>query len=138
VRAPSGSRFSVDVADLQFLGHGTAPLVENFAWNGTLGSTGSATKRFSVHGTALSPVLTPHESTTRATPLTRLRFTLTGSVIPLGIHRVIWMFGDGTRGRGKIAAHRYAKRGRYTPMVTVTDAAGYTVTAELPVIVVKR
>ena len=138
VRATPGSAFSVDVADLQFLGHGAAPLVENFAWNGTLGSTGTATKRFSVHGTALSPILTPHESTTRTTPLTRVRFTLTGSVIPLGIHKVIWLFGDGTRRRGKIAAHRYARPGRYTPRVTVTDAVGYTVTVELPVVVVKR
>lgn len=138
VRATAGSKFSVDLADLQFVGHGTAPLVENFAWNGTLGQTGSATKRFGVHGTALSPVLRPHESTTRATPLTLLHFRLTGSVIPLGIAKVTWFFGDGTRARGKLAAHRYSKPGRYTPMVTVTDAVGYTATVKLRVIVVKR
>lgn len=138
VRAKSGSKFSVDVADLQFLGHGSAPLVENFAWNGTLGTTGIATKRFLVRGNALAPVLVPHESATRVKPLTRVHFTLANSVIPLGIRKVVWLFGDGTRARGKLAAHRYHKPGRYTPTVTVTDAAGYTVSVKLPVIVVKR
>lgn len=138
VRAKPGSKFSVDMADLQFLGHGTAPLFENFAWNGTFGQRGTATKRFRVHGTALSPVLTPHESKARVTPLTLVHFTLTSSVIPLGIAKVLWLFGDGTKARGKLVAHRYSKPGRYTPMVTVTDAVGYTATVKLRVIVVKR
>jgi hypothetical protein len=138
VRAKSGSKFSVDMADLQFLGHGTAPLVENFAWNGKLGHTGTATRRFLVHGTALSPALAPHETKTRVKPLTRVYFTLADSVITLGIKKVLWLFGDGTRATGKLAAHRYHKPGRYTPSVTVTDAVGYTVTVNLPVIVVKR
>lgn len=138
VRDKPGSKFSVDMVDLQFLGHGTAPLTENFAWNGTLGQAGTATKRFRVHGTALSPLLTPHESRARVTPLTLVHFTLTSSVIPLGIAKVLWLFGDGTKARGKLAAHRYSKPGRYTPKVTVTDAVGYTATVKLRVIVVKR
>lgn len=138
VRATPGSKFSVDMADLQFLGHGAAPLVENFAWNGTLGAAGAATRRFSVHGTALAPALRPHESLTRVKPLTWIHFTLAHSVITLGIGRVLWLFGDGTRATGRVAAHRYHKPGRYTPTVTVTDAVGYTETVKLPVIVVKR
>ena len=138
VRAASGSTFGVDVADLQFLGHGSTPLIENFTWQGTLGPTGTATKPFSVRGTALSPVVTPHVSKTRVKPHTQVRFTLTGSVIPLGIGTVIWHFGDGTKATGRPMKHRYAKPGRYTPTVTVTDAVGYTVTVNLPTIVVKR
>jgi hypothetical protein len=132
------SAFSVAVADLQFLGHGTAPLVENFAWNGTLGAAGTATRRFGVRGTGLCPVLTPHESRTRVRPLTWVHFTLTGSAIPLGIAKALWLFGDGTRASGRRAAHRYRRTGRYTPALTVTDRAGYKVTVELPVIVVRR
>lgn len=138
VRGKSGSKFSVDLADLQFLGHGNAPLVENFAWNGTLSSAGTASRQFHVHGTALSPVLTPKESRTRVRPLTRVHFTLANSVVPLGVTRVLWRFGDGTRARGKLAAHRYRKPGRFTPSVTVTDAAGYTAMVKLPVIIVRR
>jgi hypothetical protein len=138
VRGKSGSKFSVDMADLQFLGHGTAPLVENFAWNGRLGDGGTATRRFDVRGTALSPKLHPHESATRVSPLTRVHFTLADSVITLGTAKVLWQFGDGRSAGGSLAAHRYRKPGRYTPTVTVTDAVGYTVTAKLPVIVVKR
>lgn len=138
VRGRSGTAFHVDVADLQFLGHGTDPLIENFAWKGSLGGSGTATKRFAVRGTALAPVLRPHESAARVRRLTRVRFTLTNSVIPLGIARVVWQFGDGTRATGRTAAHRYRRTGRFTPAVTVTDAVGYTVTVKLPVITVRR
>ena len=138
VRGKSGSRFRVAMADLQFLGHGTAPLVENFAWNGRLGRGGTATRRCEVRGTALSPKLHPRESKTRVRPLTRVRFTLANSVIALGIAKVLWQFGDGAGATRPLAAHRYHRPGRYTPRVTVTDAAGYTVTVKLPVIVVKR
>lgn len=138
VHAKAGSAFDVDVADLQFLGHGSSPLVENFTWPGKLGPAGFATKKFQVRGTALAPVLTPHESKTRVKPHAQIRFTLTGSVIPLGFGKVAWQFGDGTKANGRPTKHRYAKPGRYTPVVTVTDAVGYTVTVKLPVIVVKR
>ncbi len=134
---PAGLTFSTDVADLQFLGHGSAPLIENFTWLGTLPANGAVSKRFFVRGTALSPVLTPHVSQTRVRPLTQVRFTLTGSVIPLGIASVVWRFGDGTSTTRHPAAHRYHKAGRYMPTVTVTDAVGDTVTVNLPVIVVK-
>src|SRR5260370_2957884 len=40
VRARTGSTFSVDVADLQMLGHGSSPLIENLTWKGTLGRRG--------------------------------------------------------------------------------------------------
>jgi hypothetical protein len=136
-RATPGSRFNVDVADLQFLGHGTAPLIENFTWTGTLGSSGIAKKEFRVHGTALAPVVTPHASRTTVTPATTVRFTLTGSVIPLGIANVTWQFGDGATAVGRPAVHQYRKAGRYFPTVTVTDAVGVTVTVKMPVIVVK-
>lgn len=137
VRAKPRSKFSVDVLDLQFLGHGAAPLVENFAWKGKLGAAGTATKLFHVHGTALSPTLGPRESKTKVQPLTWVHFTLAKSVTPLGAAKVLWLFGDGTRARGRLAAHRYHKAGRFTPTVTVTDEVGYTVTVKLPVIVVK-
>src|SRR5215469_4247197 len=136
-RATPGSRFNVDVADLQFLGHGTAPLIENFTWTGTTGSSGIAEKVFRVHGTALAPVVTPHASNTTVTPLTAVRFTLTGSVIPLGTAHVLWQFGDGATAVGRPAVHKYQKAGRYLPTVTVTDGAGVTVTVKMPVIVVK-
>lgn len=138
VRAPSGSAFSVDIADLQFLGHATAPLIENFSWQGKLGSGGTASRRFAVRGTALAPALIPRESKTRVRRLTRVRFTLATSVVPLGAARVVWLFGDGARGNGWTTAHRYRRAGRFTPTVTVTDAVGYTVTVKLPVIVVSR
>ncbi len=138
VRAQAGSTFSVDMADLQFLGHGEGPLVENFTWNGTLGHTGTATKRFSVRGTALSPVLSPTESQTRVKPHARVRFTLGESVTPLGISKVVWLFGEGSRATDRSTKHRYSKPGHYTPTLTVTDAVGYTVTVKLPTIVVKN
>lgn len=138
LRAPSGTTFGVDVADLQFLGHGQKPLIENFTWTGSLGRSGTATKRFSIRGTALAPVLRPHESATRVRRRERVRFTLADSVIPLGIRKAVWHFGDGNRATGRRAAHRYRRAGRFTPTVTVTDAVGYTVTVKLPVIVVKR
>jgi hypothetical protein len=131
-----GSKFRADVADLQFLGHGAAPLIENFAWNGVFGRAGTASKKFSVHGTALSPVLVPHESHTKVKPLTQVRFTLTDSVIPLGITKAVWRFGDGTKATGRPTVHRYRKVGRYTPTLTVTDAAGDTVTVKLKTIIV--
>ena len=138
LRATPGSKFSLDMADLQFLGHGTAPLVENFAWNGTLGASGSAANAFSVRGTALAPALLPRESATRVKRLTWISFTVAHSVIPLGIAKALWLFGDGTRAIGRQVAHRYRKPGRYTVTLTVTDAVGYTDTVKLPVIVVKR
>jgi hypothetical protein len=138
VRGKPGSNFSVHMVDLQFLGHGNAPLAEDFAWHGRFGSSGVAAKRFSVHGTALWPELNPHESSTNVKPLTLVRFTLADSVIPLGVVGVRWRFGDGDSATGKGAAHRYRKPGRYTPTVTVTDVVGYTATARLPVIVVTR
>jgi len=136
VRGRPGSKFSVHMVDLQFLGHGSAPLAENFAWHGRLGLSGTAAKLFSVRGTALSPALHPHESGTRVNPLAQVRFTLADSVIPLGVVSVGWRFGDGDSATGRRAVHRYQKPGRYAPTVTVTDGAGYTVTVKLPVIVV--
>jgi PKD repeat protein len=138
VNGPGGSKFSTEFADLQFLGHGTAPLLESFSWAGSLPRDGYLRKRFSIRGTALAPVLTPHASKARVKVRKQIRFTLTGSVIPLGIAQVVWLFGDGTRAVGRPAAHRYRKAGRYFPTVTVTDAVGDTVTVKMPVIVVKR
>lgn len=137
VRGRPGSRFGLDLTDLQFLGHGSDPLVENLTWNGTLGASGTAARRFHVHGTALSPMLAAHESRTRVPPLRRVHFTLAGSVITLGAAKILWLFGDGARATGMLAAHRYNKQGRFTPTVTVTDAVGYTATVKLPVIVVR-
>ena len=137
VRALAGSRFQVDVADLQFLGHGTAPLVENFTWKGRLGRRGVARRRFTVRGTALAPTVTPHASATRVKPQTRVTFTLNGSVITLGTAKVLWQFGDGTSAVGQPAEHRYRKAGQYTPTVTVTDVVGDTVTVTMPAIVVQ-
>ena len=138
VRGRPGSTFSVHVVDLQFLGHGGAPLVENFAWHGRLDLSGKAAKRFDVDGTALSPALNPHESSTRVKPMALVRFKLADSVIPLGVVTVRWSFGDGDSATGRRAAHGYHRPGRYTPTVTVTDAAGYSATVKLPVIIVRR
>jgi len=35
-----------------------------------------------------------------------------------------WNFGDGSRGRGRVASHTYASPGRYFARLTVTDDAG--------------
>lgn len=37
-----------------------------------------------------------------------------------------WSFGDGANGTGRDVTHTYAKNGRYTVSLTVTDAAGIT------------
>ena len=40
-----------------------------------------------------------------------------------------WRFGDGGNGGGRTVSHAYQKSGSYTTTLTVTDAAGKTVTA---------
>ena len=67
-----------------------------------------------------------------------LKRSLGESVTPLGISKVVWLLGDGSRATDRSTKHRYSKPGHYTPTLTVTDAVGYTVTVKLPTIVVKN
>lgn len=46
-----------------------------------------------------------------------------------------WDFGDGTKGTGRVAHHRYAHPGLYTVTLQVTDAAGLTGSATRTLIV---
>jgi hypothetical protein len=49
----------------------------------------------------------------------KVKFTASGHM-----HAYRWKFGDGRRGKGRKASHKYRKPGRYTVTLTVTDASG--------------
>jgi hypothetical protein len=133
-----GSQFHADFTQLQFLGHGAKPLKSNIQWHGTLSRNGTATRKFAAKGTSLQPVIRPHESRTRVQRRHAVRFSLAGSVIPFGPVKVLWTFGDGKHATRRTVTHRFAKAGRFTPEVTVTNALGTKVTARLARITVRR
>lgn len=134
-----GSRFHADFTVLQFLGHGKDPLRNNTPWHGTLSPRGTATRKFAAKGSSLRPLVKAHESRTRVRRHQVVRFSLAGSVIPFGKpKKVVWTFGDGKHATGTTVSHRYARAGRFTVTVTVTDALGTTVKVRLKRIVVRR
>jgi hypothetical protein len=133
-----GSKFHTDFTLLQFLGHGKDPLSGTTQWHGVLGHHGTAARKFAAKGTSLQPLIRAHESRTRARRHQLVSFSLAHSVIPFGRVRVAWTFGDGKTATGKAPSHRYAKAGRFTPTVTVTDALGTSVKVQLKSITVRR
>jgi hypothetical protein len=143
---PAYSLFSTEFTVIQLLGHGTDPLVQNSAWQGALGPRGTASKSFAVGGASLAPVLAPTESISgkrcqgqaNTAAGQRVDFSLGRSVIPLGPDTVAWSFGDGSGGTENNPSHVYNAPGRYTPTVTVTDARGNIVKAQLPTIIVAK
>ncbi len=137
VTGRSEAAFRADFTSVQFLGHGTVPLIKDTVSKGVLGPGGGAKSAFSVGGLSLRPVLRTQESLTKVTQSGQVRFGLGGSVIPFGIAKVTWSFGDGTRAIGKTATHRYDEAGRFVPAVTVTDVLGDTVTVALKAITVQ-
>ena len=61
-----------------------------------------------------------------------LQFTanITGGVPP---YSVVWSFGDGSSASGNPVSHAYDVPGTYTVVVTVTDSAGNTASAQTQV-----
>lgn len=135
---PAGEHFTTIFTALQFVGHGSDPLAGTTAWKGMLGSHGTSASKFGVRGSSLEPVITPHESASRTRPRAKIYFNLKGSSIPFAPATIIWSFGDGRKAKGTPVSHKYAKRGRYTPSVTITNHLGITVTVKLPPITVSR
>jgi PKD domain len=134
---PARESFTTQVIDLQFLGHGTHPLSSSTTWKGKLGSRGTASSNFTVHGSSLAPVVLAHESGTRARVKAVITFNLKGSDIPFSAASVVWSFGDGSKADGASAKHAYVKAGRYTPSVTVKSRLGTVATVHLPAITIR-
>ncbi len=56
-------------------------------------------------------------------------FNATGSIsLSSTIISIAWDFGDGTQASGLSVTHRYTKNGTYTVRLTITDAAGNSIT----------
>jgi hypothetical protein len=63
-------------------------------------------------------------------PLTvRLTAQVEGDDVLHAVGSYAWSFGDGTTGTGEVVTHRYARPGRYTATLTVTDLVGGTASA---------
>ena len=72
------------------------------------------------------------DTLTGKAPLT-VNFSAEGSHDTEGNLEYSWDFGDGTTGNGITAVHEYASVGTFTAVLTVTDTAGQTDTAELTI-----
>jgi PKD repeat protein len=97
---------------------------------GSEGLTGTVSHALTV---VAAPVAVPTIST--AHPLAGSPVSFTGASSTGGISAYAWKFGDGATGSGAKPKHTYSKPGTYTVTLTVTDAAGFTSTRTLKVVV---
>jgi len=136
IRGKAKSKFQADFTILELLGHGVNPIVKNISRKASLGGGGTATSKLHQAGQADAPVPQAHESRTHAAKGQQVMFNLDHTVVTFGPAKVRWSFGDGAKASHSSTAHRYKKAGHFTPEVTVTNALGYSVTVQLPVITV--
>jgi PKD repeat protein len=104
----------------------------------TVTDSGSHTAQVSHSVTVLArPVASIRVGATRVLAGAQVSFDGSASSSPgSSISSYSWSFGDGTTGTGERPAHAYARPGRFTVQLTVTDATGASATSTQTVEVV--